>query len=98
MSLWYEIKDKEDCNISEDGKMLQVNFDGDYNGNIWIEVPVKFIKDLLSADELTFPTKEEILKQESLYNDANVDTFENGAEWALNYIRDKQREKNISNL
>lgn len=43
MSQWYEIKDKEDCSISEDGKMLQINFDGDHNGNLWVEVPIKFI-------------------------------------------------------
>lgn len=43
MSVWYEIKDREDCNISEDGKMLQVNFDGDHNGNLWVEIPIKFI-------------------------------------------------------
>jgi hypothetical protein len=46
MSTWYEVKDKEDISISEDGKMLQVNFAGDDNGNIWVEIPLKFIEQI----------------------------------------------------
>ena len=47
MSKWYEIKDKEDINISEDGKMLQVNFGGDNDGNLWVEIPIEFITDII---------------------------------------------------
>jgi hypothetical protein len=46
MSIWYEIKDKEDINLSDDGKSLQINFDSDHNGNIWVEVPLELIDQL----------------------------------------------------
>lgn len=46
MSIWYDIKDKEDVSLSDDGKSLQINFDSDHNGNIWVEVPLEFIDQL----------------------------------------------------
>jgi hypothetical protein len=43
MSIWYEIKDKEDVKLSEDGKTIDVNFTGDDNGNIYVEIPIEFL-------------------------------------------------------
>ena len=43
MSIWYEIKDPEDVKLSQDGKTIEVNFTGDDNGNMYVEIPVKFI-------------------------------------------------------
>ena len=42
MSQWYEPQ-KEDMNLSDDGKELQVCFDSDYQGNIWISLKVEDI-------------------------------------------------------
>lgn len=62
MSMWYEIKDKDDVSLSEDGKSLQVNFDSNHNGNIWVEIPLEFI------DRLRPQTVNEYsLIQEKLY-------------------------------
>lgn len=47
MSLWYEITDEEDVSLSEDGKHLQVNYDSDKNGNLWVEIPLEFIERLM---------------------------------------------------
>ncbi len=47
MSIWYEIKDKKDLNLSDDKKDLHVLFDGDYNGNIYVSIPIEFIKEVL---------------------------------------------------
>jgi hypothetical protein len=47
MSIWYEIKDKEDVHLSDDGKELQINFDSDHNGNIWVSVPIELINNLI---------------------------------------------------
>lgn len=51
MSTWYEIKDKDDVSLSDDGKSLHVNFDGDQNGNIWVEIPLEFIAPLLNKGQ-----------------------------------------------
>lgn len=47
MSIWYEIKDKEDISLSDDGKSIYVNFTGDHNGNIYVEIPIEFIKQVI---------------------------------------------------
>jgi hypothetical protein len=47
MSVWHEIKDKEDVSLSDDGKTIEVLFDGDDNGNIYVEIPVEFIRPLI---------------------------------------------------
>ncbi len=47
MSIWYDIKNSEDVSLSEDGKSLQVCFDSDHNGNIWVDIPLELITPLL---------------------------------------------------
>lgn len=46
MSIWYEITDNEDISLSDDGKCLQINFDSNHNGNIWVEVSLELIDQL----------------------------------------------------
>lgn len=48
MSTWHEPK-IEDMSLSDDGKELQVCFDSDYNGNIWISLKVEDIKKVLKV-------------------------------------------------
>ena len=43
MSLWYEIKDQDDVSLSDDGKTIYVCFNGNHNGNIYVEIPVGFV-------------------------------------------------------
>lgn len=44
MSVWYQIKDGDDVELSEDGKTLDICFLEDHNGGNYIEIPVEFIK------------------------------------------------------
>lgn len=46
MSEWYKVEDQEDVGLSKDGKMIQICFDANYNGNVWVEIPIEFLKDL----------------------------------------------------
>lgn len=48
MSEWYEIKNQDDIEISEDGKMLEVLFNTNQFGNQYIEIPIKFIAKILA--------------------------------------------------
>ncbi len=43
MNIWYNIKDKEDISLSDDGKELHVNFDSDFNGNKYVSIPLHLI-------------------------------------------------------
>ncbi len=54
MSEWFEIKDPEDVELSDDGKAVQVMFDTDNNGNRYVEIPVEMLVKLL-ADRLEIP-------------------------------------------
>lgn len=47
MSTWFE-PTIEDMAISKDGKELDVVFDSDYNGNLWISLKIEDIKKLLA--------------------------------------------------
>lgn len=47
MSLWKQIKNQEDVELSEDGKTIEVLYEFDHNGNNYIEIPVEFIKNVL---------------------------------------------------
>lgn len=44
MSLWKKIKDQDDVELSKDGKTLDVLYDGDQQGNYYIEIPIEFVK------------------------------------------------------
>jgi hypothetical protein len=47
MSVWYEIEDQEDVELSEDGGTLEIKFNIDDNGSVYVEVPIKIIKKAL---------------------------------------------------
>ena len=51
MSIWYDIKDKEDLSLSLDGKDLHVNFDGDDNGNIYVAIPLELIESVINKNK-----------------------------------------------
>ena len=44
MSKWHEVIDNDNVGISEDGEKLQVKFDTDHDGNVWVEIPLNFIE------------------------------------------------------
>jgi hypothetical protein len=43
MSEWYRIKDPEDVSVNEDTETIDVLFDYNGFGNVYIEIPVDFI-------------------------------------------------------
>lgn len=47
MSIWYEIKDIEDVEISNDGKTLEVLYHTDNQGNWYVDIPIEFVKQRL---------------------------------------------------
>jgi len=50
MSEWIEIDDKDDVSLSDDGTTIDILYNFDENGNKYIEVPVKWVKELLKHD------------------------------------------------
>jgi len=53
MSKWHDITDQEDVSLSEDGTELQVCFDSDHDGNIWVAIPIEFVKQAMTPDPPT---------------------------------------------
>jgi len=51
MSTWYEIKDKGDVSLSDDGTEIDVLFGTDSWGNYYVTIPVKFIQETLAQLE-----------------------------------------------
>jgi len=47
MSIWYEIKDQEDVELSDDGTSIEVLYKSDLSGNHYVDIPIEFIKPLL---------------------------------------------------
>jgi hypothetical protein len=47
MNEWYTVKDSDDVSLSKDGKTIDVLFDSNDWGNVYIEIPVEFIAKLL---------------------------------------------------
>jgi len=47
MSEWFEIKDQDDVDLSEDGKRIEILIGYNEFGNQYIEVPIKFITRVL---------------------------------------------------
>ena len=47
MSEWYEVKDPDDVNLSDDKKFVHILLDTDYFGNRYVEVPVEILVKLL---------------------------------------------------
>ena len=50
MSTWVEIKNQEDVELSDDGKTIEVLYSSDQHGNNYIDIPVEFIKSVLTPD------------------------------------------------
>jgi hypothetical protein len=54
MSTWYEIKNKDDLDLSDDKKNLQIEVSDvmglpDYFGSTYLEIPIEFIKSLIEG-------------------------------------------------
>ena len=47
MSIWYSIKEQEDVELSDNGETIEILFNGDHNGNHYVDVPVEFIEKVL---------------------------------------------------
>lgn len=53
MSIWYEIKEQDDVELSDDKKTLEVCYEHDHNGNLYIDIPIEFVKHALdNVDEV----------------------------------------------
>lgn len=48
MSIWHKIKDPDDVELSDDNKQIYVRFAENHNGNIWVEIPIGFIRMVMS--------------------------------------------------
>ncbi len=49
MSEWFEIKDKEDVELSGDGERIMILFNTNEFGNQYVEIPVKFIRRVIDG-------------------------------------------------
>ena len=50
MSIWHTVKESDDVQLSDDKKTLEVLLNSDHNGNNYIEIPVEFVIDKISAN------------------------------------------------
>jgi hypothetical protein len=50
MSEWNDAK-LEDLSISLDGKELDIHFDTNYNGRVWVSVPLEDVKKVIREYE-----------------------------------------------
>jgi hypothetical protein len=53
MSEWYEVKDADDMELSDDGKFVFIMFDTNGFGNRYVEVPVEMLIKLLTNVKLS---------------------------------------------
>lgn len=51
MSEWFEVKDPDDVDLSDDGKSVHILFSKSHAGNRYIEVPVEILAKLLGAQQ-----------------------------------------------
>ena len=51
MSIWYEVTDENDVELSDDGKSVEILFSSDFNGNSYVDVPVEILKKILIEAE-----------------------------------------------
>jgi len=50
MSEWFEVKDKDNVELSDDGKFVDIMFDTNDFGNRYVEVPVGMLVKLLATE------------------------------------------------
>ena len=93
MSKWHDITDKDDVSISEDGNSLQICFDSDYDGNIWVEIPLELLPDELTEQIVAHANREivENLEKKATGNRILGASKEwlNGVMWSIEIIKDK---------
>lgn len=52
MSTWIEIKDQDDVDMSDDRKELHVLYSYDYSGANYISIPIEFVKQAISDNNI----------------------------------------------
>jgi hypothetical protein len=67
MSTWYAVAD-DDVELSEDGKTIYVDFYTDYSGNIYVEIPVSSVCELLKNANARFHIAYEGTYNEQIYD------------------------------
>jgi len=50
MSEWFEIKDRSDIEVSDNGETIEVLFDSDRNGNKYVDIPISLIAEVIGAE------------------------------------------------
>ena len=51
MSVWYDIKNKEDVDLSEDRTEVHVLYKSDKSGNHYVSIPTEFLQELLGQKQ-----------------------------------------------
>ena len=49
MSIWYDIENKEDIDLSEDKADVHILYKSDNMGNYYVSIPAKFLRELLGV-------------------------------------------------
>lgn len=49
MSFWKTIKNKEYVEVSDDGSTLDVLYDSDQHGNMYLEIPIEFVIEAIKS-------------------------------------------------
>jgi hypothetical protein len=78
MSTWHTIMDKENITLSEGGSLLDILLDHDDFGNIYVEIPVELIKEVLGVGKLI--TEAEQRGYDKGYYKGNTEGFTQGQE------------------
>ena len=64
-SIWFEIWDKDEVDLSDDGKELYIGFDHNRYGRLYISVPVALVREVLEQaiiDKLPVVNEDDIQK------------------------------------
>jgi hypothetical protein len=59
MSEWFEIKAREDVEVSDDGKTLEVLFNTNEWGNQYVAIPIEFIMSAIVKNAMVPPQQTE---------------------------------------
>jgi len=47
MSEWFKVEDDFNVSVDNDGEMLDVMFDTNYQGTVYVEIPIEFVRKAL---------------------------------------------------
>jgi len=104
MSIWHEIKEQEDVGLSLDKKTLEVCYGSDRNGNLYVDIPIEFVKAALEdvagqPDVIAMlPTSKEINIEADSYDNSMSSMaeatwmpqgFKEGVKWVIKKLKER---------